>query len=306
MRVLLTGGAGFIGSYLIPNLLERGYEVGVFDIKTKPVLLDPVISRIVYMQGDLGKADQVWGAVEEFQPNGIMHLGAILAGKCEEGPRRCFDVNFGSTQILLDACLRFGVSKFFMTSSVSVFGRDVPEPVKDDAPKNPGNIYGQTKLASEHLMRWYNDHYGLDTCAIRPTIVFGPGRTTGITALYTSKILELLASGEPVLVPNAKQRGDWLYVKDVVRAILLIWDKTLSGQRVFNIAGSVHTTQEVVEMARNCIAKAQIEYADNRAENSTPYSIHFDEAAARQELGYKPNYSIEMAVKDFFSIRKSF
>jgi UDP-glucose 4-epimerase len=305
MRVLVTGGAGFIGSYLIPNLLSRGYQVGVFDIKTNLALLKPVSSEILYIHGDLGKANDIYEAVEKFRPNGIMHLGAILAGLCEENPRRCFEVNFGSTQVFLEAALKFKVEKFFMTSSVSVFGRDVPEPVMDNAPKNPGNIYGQTKLASEHLMLWYNHTYGLDICAIRPTIVFGPGRSTGITALFTSKILDSMAAGESVLVANPKQRGDWLYVKDVVKAILAIWDTSLSGQRIFNIAGSVHSTHEVIEIARRYLPNSEVRYGHEEEQNSTPYAIEFDDTLARKELGYKPAYSIESAVKEHLEIRKA-
>jgi UDP-glucose 4-epimerase len=301
MRVLVTGGAGFIGSYLIPKLLERGYEVGVIDIKAKPVLLDPVSSRISYMQGDLGKADQVWEVVEKFRPDGIMHLGAILAGLCEENPRRCFDVNFGSTQVLLDACLKLRVEKFFMTSSVSVFGRDVPEPVLDGAQKNPGNLYGQTKLASEHLLLWYARTFGLDTCAIRPTLVYGHGRTTGITALFTAKLLDAIAGNEEVHVANPDQQGDWLYVKDVVQAILAIWDAKLTKQRVFNIAGSVHSTRKVMEIAKTTCPKAKVICGED-SENPTPYAVAFDDRPARKELGYKPAYSIEAGVKEHIEI----
>ena len=301
MRVFVTGGAGFIGSYLIPELLERGYEVGVFDVKTNPVLLNPISSRIVYLQGDLGRVDQLWGAIEKFHPDGIMHLGAILAGLCEENPRRCFDVNFGSTQVLLDACLKFRINKFFMTSSVSVFGRDVPEPVVDSASKNPGNVYGQTKLASEHLLLWYARTFGIDACAIRPTLVFGHGRTTGITALFTAKLLDAIARNEEVKVANPDLKGDWLYVKDVVQAILAIWNAKLTNQRVFNIAGSVHSTREVIEIAKAACPGARVSY-DQESENPTPYAVAFDDSPARKELGYKPAYTIETAVEEHIEI----
>jgi UDP-glucose 4-epimerase len=301
MRVLVTGGAGFIGSYLIPRLFERGYEVGVFDIKETPTLLGAVSQRISYMRGDLGMAEQITGAVEKFRPQGIMHLGAILAGLCEENPRRCFDVNFGSTQVLLDACLKFRINKFFMTSSVSVFGRDVPEPVLDSASKNPGNVYGQTKLASEHLLLWYARTFGIDACAIRPTLVFGHGRTTGITALFTAKLLDAIAKNEEVKVVNPDQKGDWLYVKDVVQAILAIWDAKLTDQRVFNIAGSVHSTREVIEIARAACPGARVRYGE-KSENPTPYAVAFDDSPARKKLGYKPAYTIEAAVEEHIEI----
>ena len=224
MRVLVTGGAGFIGSHLVPALLERGYAVTVFDLAAEPATLAAFRERIDYVRGDLASAADLYRAMMTCRPEGVFHLGAILAGPCEENPVRGFQVNFGSTQALLDACVAQRARKFFMVSSISVFGRDVPEPVADHAVKNPETVYGQTKLASEHLLQWYARKHGLDTRALRFTWVFGPGRTTGITALYSSLILDAIARGEPVSIPNPEERGDWLYVKDAVKAILKVWD----------------------------------------------------------------------------------
>ena len=200
MRVLVTGGAGFIGSYLVPRLLDRGDEVVVFDMAAEPKALSPVMGRIGYLRGDLGSGSDLYRAMMACRPEGVFHLGAILAGPCEENPVRGFQVNFGSTQALLDAASALKTKKFFMVSSISVFGRDAAEPVQDDAPKNPETIYGQTKLASEHLLSWYARKHGMDTCALRFTWVFGPGRTTGITALYSSLILDSIARGEAIVV----------------------------------------------------------------------------------------------------------
>jgi len=94
---------------------------------------------------------------------GVFHLGAILAGRCEENPVRGFQVNFGSTQVLLDAASILKTKKLFMVSSISVFGRDATEPVQDVAANNPETIYGQTKLASEHWLSWYARKHRMDT-----------------------------------------------------------------------------------------------------------------------------------------------
>ncbi len=223
-RVFVTGGAGFIGSYLVPRLLERGWEVVVFDLAAEPAALEPVRKHITYVRGDLGSGPDIYRALMTHRPTGVFHLGAILAGPCEDNPVQGFKVNFQSTQTILDACVALGVKRFFMISSISVFGRDVTEPVSDLAAKNPETIYGQTKLASEHLMLWYARKHGLDTRALRFTWVFGPGRTTGITALWSSAILDAMARDQEITVPNPEEKGDWLYVKDAVSAILKLWD----------------------------------------------------------------------------------
>lgn len=297
MRVLVTGGAGFIGSYLVPKLLERGDEVTVFDLAAEPKALAPFRDRIGYVRGDLGSPPDLYRAMMASRPEGVFHLGAILAGPCDENPVRGYQVNFGSTQTLLDAAAALKTRKFFMVSSISVYGRDASEPVRDDAAKNPELIYGQTKLASEHLLNWYARTHGIDTCALRFTWVFGPGRTTGITALYSSLILDAIARGEAITVPNPDERGDWLYVKDAVKAILLIWDRPLLRQRVYNIAGGVHSIREVVAIAQRLRPGAQVVLQEG-GRTLSPYPVAYDDRRAREDLGWQPDYTIEAAVAE--------
>jgi UDP-glucose 4-epimerase len=300
-KVLVTGGAGFIGSYLVPQLLERGWEVVVFDLVAEPESLEAVRDEITYVRGDLGSGPDIYRAMMTHRPTGIFHLGALLAGPCEENPLLGFRVNFQSTQVLLDASLALEVERFFMISSISVFGRDVSEPVPDSAVKNPETIYGQTKLAGEHLMHWYAAKHGLDTRALRFTWVFGPGRTTGITALWSSAILDAMALGRKTVIPNPDERGDWLYVKDAVSAILTLWDAPEAGQRVYNIAGGVHSIREAVELARRWRPEAPVVLAEDGT-NQSPYPAAYDDSAARRDLGWKPRYTLEEAVAEHIAI----
>jgi UDP-glucose 4-epimerase len=191
-----------------------------------------------------------------------------------------------------------------MISSIAVFGRDAPQPVRDDAAKNPETIYGQTKLACEHLLQWYADKRGIDTSALRFTWVFGPGRTTGITAMYSSLVLDAIARGEPITIPNPEERGDWLYVKDAIKAILALWDATGLRQRVFNIAGGVHSIREVVDIATKMRPQACVVLAPDSATLS-PYPVAYDDSAARRELAFRPDYTIETAVTEHLRIVSS-
>ena len=301
MKVLVTGGAGFIGSYLVPQLLDRGWEVVVFDQAEKPASIEPVIDRIEYVRGDLGSAPDLYRAMTTHRPGGVFHLGAVLAGPCEADPVMGFKVNFQSTQTLLDASLSLGVERFFMISSISVFGRDVTEPVADAAVKNPETIYGQTKLAGEHLMRWYAAKHGLDTRGLRFTWVFGPGRTTGITALWSSAILDAIARGEPMTITNPDETGDWLYVKDAVKAILNFWEADRAPQRIYNIAGGVHSIREVVQIARRYCPDDRVALVEDGA-NQSPYPAVYDDTPAREQWGWMPDYSIESAVREHLEI----
>ena len=301
MKVLVTGGAGFIGSYLVPRLLQEGMEVVVLDLASEPASLSAVQGKITYVRADLGSSADLYRAMLTHRPEGVFHLGAILAGPCEENPVLGFKVNFRSTQTLLDASVALKVKRFFMVSSISVFGRDVEEPVVDQAVKNPETIYGQTKLASEHLMLWYNRKHGLDTRALRFTWVFGPGRTTGITALYSSFILDAVAVGKPLHIPNPDERGDWMYIQDAIRAILLLWNAGEPKQRIYNVAGGVHSISEVVRIAKKFRPNAQVTLQKG-GKNLSPYPAAYDDSAARKEMGWKPDYPIERAVQEHIEV----
>jgi UDP-glucose 4-epimerase len=300
-RALVTGGAGFIGRYLVPALLEKGIEVVVFDMAAEPISLAPVRDRITYVRGDLASGSDLYRTMATHKVSCIFHLGAILAEACEENPIKGFEVNFQSTLTLLDASLAAKVNRFVMVSSISVFGKDVPEPVKDNAAKNPATIYGQTKLASEHALLWYATKQGLDTRAVRFTWVFGPGRTRGITALYSSLLLDAIARGEPLEVPNPDETGDWLYVKDAVRALLAVWEAQTPKQRIYNIAGGVHSIREVLEIAQKYKPDAQVKLLEGGAAAS-PYPAAYDDSIARREIGWTPKYTIEKAVAEHLNI----
>jgi UDP-glucose 4-epimerase len=301
VRVLVTGGAGFIGSYLVPKLLEHGMEVVVFDMASEPITLAAVLDKITYIRGDLASPADLYRTMLKYRPEGIFHLGAILAGPCEDNPLNGFRVNFLSTQTLLDSSLALKVKRFFMVSSISVFGRDVVEPVTDQAVKNPETVYGQTKLASEHLMLWYARKHGLDTRGLRFTWVFGPGRTQGITAVYSSFVLDAIARGELLNIPNPDEKGDWLYVKDAVKAILTLWDTPDPKQRIYNISGGVHSIREVVQIARRVRPDAQVILQEG-GNILSPYPAAYDDVCARSDFGWKPDYTIESAVKEHLEI----
>jgi UDP-glucose 4-epimerase len=301
VRALVTGGAGFIGSYLIPELLHRGFEVTAFDLAREPLALVPILDKITYIQGDLSSGPDLYRVMMTEKITDVFHLGSILAGPCEENPRMGFQVNMESTLHLLDASVAMKVNRFIMLSSISVFGRDVNEPVTDNAVKNPETIYGQTKLASEHLLKWFYRKHGLDARALRFTWVFGPGRTRGITALWSSAILDAVARGESLVVSNPDETGDWLYVKDAVKAIMTLYDAETPTQRIYNIAGGAYSIRDVVNVAQAFKPDAKITLVEDGGRQS-PYPAAYDDSAARREIGWKPSYNIKEAVKEHIEI----
>ncbi len=300
MRILLTGGAGFIGSHLVHALLQQGDEVIVFDCVPQPVLLDAVRSKITYIRGDASSEADLYRAVVNSRAQGIMHLGALMAGACEEDPLKALQVNFRSTQVLLDGALVAGISKFFYMSSISIFDPRAQEPVGEDAQRAPSNIYGLSKLASEQLACWYADNRQIDVRGIRPTWVWGPNRTNGLTALYTNGLINSFFSGQAVHVDNPEERGDWVYIHDTIKAIMLVWNESRVRQRFYTVCGGVHSLREVAHIVHGHFPDVELTFNES-GKQSSPYATVFDDSPIRQDLGYKPAYSIDMAVADYIS-----
>ena len=303
MKVLVTGAAGFIGSYLIPALADIGYKIFATDIVPEPQWIadSPLVE---YLRSDLSREADVSKLMGIARPEKVIHLVSLLAGPCEADPGLGYRVNFMSTVALLDSCVTFGVKRFVMTSSISVFGKGLPEPVTDDAEKLPATVYGQTKLACEHMMEWYQRVHGLSSGAVRFPWVFGPGRTTGITAEYSSKLLDSIAAGDKLIIDSPEEKGDWLYVKDAVKSLILLLEVKDQPQISYNIMGGVYTVREAMEIAQKIFPDAQIEIKDGK-ETSSPYPTSYDDSKARQDIGWKPDYTLKQAMKEHVGILKN-
>ena len=300
MKVLVTGAGGFIGRYLVPALADNGHSVVATDllVPKHPVASD----RIAWHLLDISRADSVYKIVLGERPDAVIHLGSWLAGPCEADPRRGWEINFLSTQYLLDAGVAAGLRRFVFSSSISVFGKGLPEPVRDDAVKEPATIYGQTKLACEHLLRWYRSKHGVDVGAVRFPWVYGPGRETGITAMYSSKLLDALAAKQPLHIASPDEKGDWLYVKDAVKALLLMLQSTALPQVGYNIMSGLYSIREAMAVARKVCPEAVISFADDAAPSDNPYPLSYDDSCARRDLGWEPEYSLEAGIREHIAV----
>ncbi|MBO6003292.1 MAG: NAD(P)-dependent oxidoreductase [Mailhella sp.] len=298
MKILLTGGAGFIGSQMAKALLGQGDEVVVFDNVPEPELLEPVRGRITYVRGDAGSEADMYRAVVTRGADAVMHLASIMGGPSEEDPPAALQVNFRSTQIILDACVAVGIRKVFYMSSSAVYRQDAPEPVPDDGPLGPSNIYGLSQMASELLCCWYARTHGIDCRGLRPTWVWGPHRARGMTTLYTNGLVDRFLDGGPVRITNPEEKGDWIYVHDLVRAALLVWNAPAASRRFYTACGELLTVRQVAEAAQKVFPHVAVTYAEGAA-SSNPYAVDFDDSPLRTEFGFRPEFTIEKAIRDY-------
>ena len=182
MRVLITGGSGFIAAWLIARLQRRGIEVTVFDLKPDPALVVALgrtqtaidADQIRWMSGDV--SDRAALTIAAADADLIVHMAALLTPACQQDPIRAAHVNLIGTLNVFECARERGHSKVLYMSSAGVFGPD------DGAIPRPTTHYGALKLAGEGCARAYFEDHGIGSVGLRPLVVYGPGRSVGLTA----------------------------------------------------------------------------------------------------------------------------
>ncbi|NQT48186.1 MAG: NAD-dependent epimerase/dehydratase family protein [Chloroflexi bacterium] len=242
-RILVTGGAGFIGANLVRMLLENGYQLTVLDNLSAGgrEYLDGL--SIEFIQGDILDVELVNHVVPGH--DGIVHLAAQtgVPGSLQN-PRRDCEVNVVGTLNMLEACRHTGVSRFVFASSNAPLGRQPPPATEDKAPL-PISPYGASKLAGEGYCLAYRGSWGLETVVLRFGNVYGPfsAHKNSVVAKFFK---DILTKGEITIDGDGEQTRDFIYVDDLCRAILLALESNVSGE-VFQIATGLETS--ILELA---------------------------------------------------------
>jgi UDP-glucose 4-epimerase len=252
--VLVTGGLGFIGCYVVRDLLARGWRVRAFDncSRSDPASAAEVaaLDGVEVIQGDVRYANSVEEAVRGVEA--VVHLAAVCINKSIADPTESLDVNVMGTQNVLDAAAREGVSRFVYASSASVYGDPDSLPIRETDPPNPITPYCAAKLTGEYLLSFYAQRSNLSWLALRFFNVYGAGQSTD--AYYTSVILSFLrriAAGEPPLIDGrGDQSMDFVHVSDVARAVGDALDSAATGQ-VLNVGTGEQTT--ITQLAETLI-----------------------------------------------------
>jgi UDP-glucose 4-epimerase len=246
-RVLVTGGAGFVGTALVRRLLAAGCDVAVADSRPSP--LEGVESVV----GDLRDGDVLDRALGA-DAAGVIHLAAATSvlGSMND-PWGTYEHNVRVTASLLELARTRGVERFLMSSTNAVVG-DVGRRVIDESlPLRPLTPYGSTKAAAEMLLAGYSGSYAMATCALRFTNVYGPGMH-GKDSIV-ARLMRAARSGATIeIYGDGKQLRDFVYVDDVVEGMLLAWRSNLTGPLVIGSGRSV-SVLELVELARQATGR---------------------------------------------------
>lgn len=252
MRVLVTGGKGFLGAWIIRRLLGQGCAVRVFDVAEDRRLVEAVggakAAEVEWRVGDIVSGENVSAAATGC--DAIVHLAGVLTPACQADPVRGAEINLIGTLNVFEAALAHGIGRVVYTSSAGVYGPD------DGMTPRPTTHYGTFKLACEGSARAYLADHGLASIGFRPFIVYGPGRETGLTA-GPSLACRAAARGESYRIPYGGSAG-LVFVDDVAAAYERALLRDPAGAHVFNLVGTTVSNDDVIAAIRAVVPGADI------------------------------------------------
>lgn len=284
-KVVVTGGAGFIGSAVVRALLERGAEVVVVDRNPAP-FDDPRVSAI---EGDLTDP-AVRAAAVTPGVNGVVHCAAITSVlKTVEMPAETYTENVEVTAGLLELCRQHQVPRFLLASTNAVVGDVGTGTITPDLPLMPLTPYGATKAAAEMLMSGYAGSYGIATAALRFTNVYGPGM--GHKDSFIPRLMKAALSGDTVRIyGTGEQVRDLVYLDDVVNGVLLAWDAQYTG-RVILGSGSSVSVLDMIETVRQ-VTGAELPAEHVEAPKGEMPAVVVDVSGSDRAIGYRPTTTL--------------
>jgi UDP-glucuronate 4-epimerase len=306
-RVLVTGGAGFIGSHLCEALLELGMKVRVLDnfndfydprIKRSNIEIVQARPGFSLTEGDIRDEKTVNDVISDFSPQAVVHLAAMAGVRPSiEKPNLYNDVNITGTTVLLEALKEYRLENFVFGSSSSVYGsRDKSPFSEDDIMSRPISPYAATKLAGEQLCFTYHHLYGIPVTCLRFFTVYGPRQRPEMAIhLFGRRILD----GDPItLFGDGSSRRDYTYIDDIVDGIVKALLKPHQYE-IFNLgeSGTV-ALSELVSLLEEAIGAKAVVYYQPDQPGDVPLTCADVSKAARM-IGYEPSVPIKEGIELF-------
>jgi UDP-glucose 4-epimerase len=311
-KLLVIGGAGLIGSHCVDELVKEDVaEVRVFDNFVRgtvenlsDALKDPRV-KVFEAGGDICQTDILDSAIKGM--DGVFHLAALWLLQCHEFPRAAFDVNVRGTFNVLDACVQNKVKRLVWSSSASVYGDAVEEPMTEDHPFNNRNFYGATKICGEAMARAYHFRYGLDYVGLRYMNVYGPRQDyRGAYIAVIMKMLDAIDRGEgPTILGDGSEAFDFVAVGDCGRANVCAM-KSDTTDRFYNVGTGKRTSlKTLAEMLVNLTGcKLPIRYAP-RSEATLVRNRIGSAVRAKAEIGFEAKTDLEQGLRDLIAWRSA-
>jgi UDP-glucose 4-epimerase len=297
MRILITGAAGFLGSSLANRLVREGHEVrGLDDLSTgDPAVLSP---EVHFTRGDVNDRPKLWTLLQDVDC--VYHLAArVLVPESVLYPREYNQTNVGGTVSLMEAMRDVGVRRVVLVSSGAVYGDQQQQPVREDALPNPRSPYAVSKLAAEYYVKTIGALWGIEALCLRVFNAYGPGQHLPPVhaPVVLSFLRQALHNGTLVIHGDGSQTRDYVYVDDVVNALLAASTAPDIDQLTINVGSGQETS--VRELARLVIevTGAEPEVVYNQRTHGGVSRLCADLTLAAAKLNYRPGIGLETGLR---------
>lgn len=289
MRVLVTGGAGFIGVRLVKKLLNAGHEPVV--LSRRPILNDPELARQVeVLTADLRDFSDTIRSVHLSKASRIVHVAYALTAEGEANPHWAAQVNVLGTNNLYEAARLSGVGRIIFCSSIAAYG--TPD-MYGDRPVNEeevllrsSSIYGVTKALNEFMAAKFEAKYGVEIPSVRISAVYGSGREArGVTAWTSQMVAAAVACEKVKIAIRPDQKANFIYVEDAAEQLMRLVLKDNLQYRVYNSGGFTATPAHFAQIVKKYIPEADIQFDESAP--LWPYPHLVDGRRLEQEIGFK-------------------
>lgn len=297
MRILITGGAGFIGASLANRLVREGHQVRVLDDLSAgdPARLAP---EVHFTRGDVRDVPRLWTLLQDV--NCVYHLAArVSVPESILYPRDYNDVNVGGTVSLLEAVRDVGVKRAVLTSSGAVYGEQEKQPISEKAIPHPASPYAASKVAAECYVSTIGALYGIETVILRIFNTYGPGQFVppAHPPVIPQFLKQAISGGSLVIFGDGNQTRDFVYIDDVVDALVAAGTAEGIDGKIVNVgSGQEMSINELVRKLERVLGKS-LNVLYNRTQSGGVSRLVADITLARKLLGFEPKVNIEKGLE---------